>query len=523
MDLADRRVVAAATLAGAALRLAALVQMTESGDRWLGDSRVYKEITEGILAGRWIPDAWVWTPGYPLCAAPLAALIGSAPALILVSMISGAVLPLLVFGIGRSLGAARAGTLAAILLAFSPQSILASARPLSDSLGTTLLCWTALLALKSSGAKSKQGWCALLAGCTGGLAILTRPESVVAIPALAISALGLKVRRFHLLFAAGVLLVASPYVIALRQASGTWQLSLKPAMNIVKQRIYMEEEDYGLARGKWAEALRSFKNEQGEIDPRKLARSASTREYAAQGSAFQNWRGHVALGMKHLPAVERVLAGLGIAGLLVFGPLRGRFLFASLALPFLFAPFFVTPMGRFLLPVLPAHSWGISQLLARGLRLPRARRTLATALVGIAALAFIARGAIVSQGEARRYLWSIRLPEIESALAEGRVDDARRILEPSLRRDPDLPDVRKSQSRILQVEGHQAFAAGNLQSALQAFESAERITGPSPEIDFNLGVTLTRLGRSQEARPRFERAARSSNPMIAARAREALK
>ena len=523
MNLADRRVVIGATLAGAALRIAALIQMFEPGDRWLGDALVYKTITDGILAGKWIPDAWIWTPGYSLCAAPLAALIGAAPALLIVSLIAGATLPLIVFAIGKRLGDAPSGALAAILVAFSPECILASVHPLSDSLGTTLLSATALLALRSSNAKSHQAWSSFGAGCAGGLAILTRPEFLVAIPPIAVISLGLSVRRCHLLFAAGVLLVVAPYVIALHQASGTWQLSLKPAMNIIKQDVYTEEEDYGKARARWAGVLRSLQNENGETDPRKLANSASTSEYM-RGDAVGNWRSHANLGVENLSKIKRVLAVLGVIGLLFFGPLRGRFLFASLALPILTMPFFVTPMGRFLLPALPTHAWGIAVLLLHGLRpLPNVRRAIGPTLVGVAVLAFAARGTFLSQKAASRYLWSIHLPEIEWAIAEGRLDDARRMLEPSLRRHPNDPDVRKSHSRILQVEGHQAFAAGDLQSAVQAFESAEQMTGPSPEIDFNLGVLLTRLGRSQEARVRLERAAKGSNPMIAARAREALK
>jgi tetratricopeptide (TPR) repeat protein len=66
------------------------------------------------------------------------------------------------------------------------------------------------------------------------------------------------------------------------------------------------------------------------------------------------------------------------------------------------------------------------------------------------------------------------------------------------------------------AEGSQALAAGNLNAALTSFRRAAKIDPANPQIQFNLGLTLVRMGKLSQAIAPLKRAARE--PSLAAEA-----
>ena len=119
----------------------------------------------------------VYSPGLPLLMAAAKG-IGGQAALFLVVPLSGAVLVLTTWGIGRRLGSSAAGLIAALFVASSPAFLFMLVTPMSDVAAAA--CWAACFYfLLRPGAKP-----GILAGLSAGLAILIRPNLVwLAMPA----------------------------------------------------------------------------------------------------------------------------------------------------------------------------------------------------------------------------------------------------------------------------------------------------------------------------------------------------
>ncbi len=586
----------ASVAAGIVLRAWALYQTVQPVDAWAGDSVVYRDTILGFLRGRIDPDLWVWTPGYPLLCTPLAALLGAPAALHVVSFVAGSAVPLLAFLAGRALGDPVSASVAALALAFSPEVVLASTRPLSDSVALALLLlsfWLLLRHAAGVAAHSKKpaargarrrGHAALGlagAGLVAGLAALSRPESLIAVPILPFLSHGRRPSRAHAVFLVSAAAAVLPYVIGLRRESGVWGLSLKPAMNLLKLEVYERSPHYYRARAAWAETMKSVSDANGELIPRKLAEAAAPFMSFDPGLVLERWFGHLRVGLQQTRVEKIVLAVLGIAGLVLPGPLRPRLAFAVLSLPFAGVPLFVNPIGRFVLPALPGHAWGLGRLLQfLAKRVAALHPRAAAAAIATGTLLVAGRGIGYSHHEAGESTQKARLVEIEAAINEEELERAERLLGHFLRKTPKSPTGLLLRGRIEDVRGddaaaeatyreaiaegasplayaeflmlherlaeadsvmqrpgakipddvdswtvcaHIAFRLGRFDDALQAFTAAERIEGPTAESQFNIAIVLDRLGRLAESRACLERVAASGNPALADQARAALK
>ena len=118
-------------------------------------------------------DAWslvpVYSPGLPLLFAA-AKVVGGQEGMFWVVPISGALLVLATFGIGRRLGASRAGLVGAFLVATSPAVLFNFMDPATDVAvaGAWMVAFYLLL--------GESRWSALLAGLASAVAILIRPN-----------------------------------------------------------------------------------------------------------------------------------------------------------------------------------------------------------------------------------------------------------------------------------------------------------------------------------------------------------
>jgi 4-amino-4-deoxy-L-arabinose transferase-like glycosyltransferase len=160
-------------------------------------------------------------PGYPYAIALLAPRVGGEfRAAVLLSFLAGLLMPLALFGLARSVGLDRGeATLAAILAAASPLSILMSVRVTVDSLFPALLTLAFFLAAwrRGEGAAARPWWADVLTGVAAGLAFLVRGQALVAAPALVVV---LAMRRpgrgawaGPAIAAATAIVVASPFLI----------------------------------------------------------------------------------------------------------------------------------------------------------------------------------------------------------------------------------------------------------------------------------------------------------------------
>ena len=133
------RVVAGLGLLGAlVLRVVLVLRLSSPAAEWTGDARVYLRTAEAMRQFEWLPEAWVWPPGYAFAGLLLSPLGGLGPGLLAASVLGGVLLPALAFWLGHRWRRPVEGTIAAALLAFTPEAVLASTLALSDTLGLAL-------------------------------------------------------------------------------------------------------------------------------------------------------------------------------------------------------------------------------------------------------------------------------------------------------------------------------------------------------------------------------------------------
>jgi Ca-activated chloride channel homolog len=69
-------------------------------------------------------------------------------------------------------------------------------------------------------------------------------------------------------------------------------------------------------------------------------------------------------------------------------------------------------------------------------------------------------------------------------------------------------------------EGNERLSAGDAQGALRRYEAAERVVGGHPEIDYDRGDALFRLGKRTEARQAWQRSLEKSPRPLGSRAQQ---
>jgi predicted Zn-dependent protease len=244
-----------------------------------------------------------------------------------------------------------------------------------------------------------------------------------------------------------------------------------------------------------------------------------------------------------------------------------------LSLPFLAVPVFLTPSGRFLLPLLPGVAWGIGSLAER-----ISERVLARPAViagSLAAVGLAVLGTMSTREQASSLVWNATIREVETALTEADLARAERLLLRSSDRDAETPEFQSLLGRLHEakddaaaaeeayrkavrlggspvqladflarqgrfseanaclqslraappeetaywlLEGNLAFVAKRWDAAETALRKAEELGGPTQALAFNRALALVGAGRLAEARRQFDRAAAGPDSALAARA-----
>ena len=234
---------------GEAALLAALVAAA-AALRWLAwertvalynDGPVFLGLAQLFAAGEWRAAlAHPYHPLYPLAIAGTHALAPALPwedAAALVSVVAGAASVALLHAFLRDAAGRTAAATGAALLAVHPYAVAYSSDVMSDGLYLALFLAGATSLWK--GLRTGRARHAAAAGLFCGLAYLTRPEGLGIALAGGLLAAGGGLRRrgspraaaaLAGALGAATLLVASPYLLALRAESGTFALTRKKAL-----------------------------------------------------------------------------------------------------------------------------------------------------------------------------------------------------------------------------------------------------------------------------------------------------
>jgi len=176
-------------------------------------------------------------PLYSLVIAALSYLIpGSALAGQVVSLVSGSLLVVPIYLLGKDLFGQRAGFLTGIIVAFHPYLARVSADVLSEGLYVFLFAGAVCAAWKSLKTRSLVGL--FLTGILGALAYLTRPEGIGVVIVAGFWIFMIQrpspVQRRDLaalgLLVFGFLIFASPYLVYLKKDTGHWILTRKKSI-----------------------------------------------------------------------------------------------------------------------------------------------------------------------------------------------------------------------------------------------------------------------------------------------------
>ena len=145
-------------------------------------------IAENVSLGKLPPQDFFWPNGFPLFIALSSLIVGkTAMAGQAVSLISGSLLPLLVYLLTRDLFpqlGPPAGLLAALPMALAGQSILSSVVVMADIPALFWLTLTSWLLVQAPLRPNWSGGLMLAAGIALGLAVISRWASILAAPAL---------------------------------------------------------------------------------------------------------------------------------------------------------------------------------------------------------------------------------------------------------------------------------------------------------------------------------------------------
>lgn len=483
------------------LRAGYLVQAYEPPETWRGDPKTYRAIAEGLLRGELISDAWIWPPGYPILGILLSVPGGVSFGLMAASFLSGLALPALALWAGRAAQVPWTGFFAALILATDPTLVDSAARVLSESPQLALLAGS-LIALAAA-LRTKRHSLAILAGVAGGLSALSRPESLPAVALAPIAAVASAAKPFaprravlaSLLFGATALLVLAPFLWAFHSASGTWGLSLKLQMNVLKDDAFGRASDYAGARAGWDRELATYQDSEGQLDARRLAAAVSVRDYLSAPGMKAKYLENLRSAWDDADAARRVLWTFGLIGLIWPTPAgRGaRWIALATLVPFFVVPVVFAPMDRYGIAAIPGLAWGTGSLLARAQEFLERRVPRSTLVLPVGAgVLLVTLAAVTLPRRAREFHWVPRHFEISAALGAGDLDLAENIVQEGLRID-------QTDSRFLDTLGVIRERRGDGQGAEIAYRAALQ-DGRSPYPVIHLAGLLARTGRTDEAK-----------------------
>jgi len=437
--------------AGAAVRAIVLARTWEPSDAWRGDPRTYSDILEGLLAGRIDPATWIWPPAFPIAAAPIDLVFGPAVALHAIAWISGVATLALLVACGRWLRRPLPFGVAAFVLAFHPEAVLASARPLPGAFA--LLATVGAAAGLEASARGRGGRWAAAGGVAAAAAALSRPETAASIPLYATVALAARrsSARAVALWVTVAAVAIAPYAVGFRNAAGTWGLSLKPHLNVLKLETYAGGADFGERRVLWDSLLERFADADGRLDPRRVVEASDAGAYFLRPRIFRTAAANFAYAFRRDPLWSNLLWLGGLAGLAVGrGAGRERLYAVASATPVLAVAALFPPVERYALVVLPALGLGagfaIERLRPRLRRVPRPVRAAAVcALAGLGAVE-----AVRASADAH---WTGRYGEFLAAQAKGDLAEAEVILREAMRLDPGRPEPHEHLASLLRERG----------------------------------------------------------------------
>lgn len=475
-------------LAGAALRGFVLHQTYEPSEFWGGDARTYLETLEGLLRGVIVPAAYVWPPGYPLLALPMAPVLGAGQSLLIVAALTGMLTPAIVLIAGRAAGYPRLAGVVCAITAFYPEAIRASAQPLAGA--SALFAYLAALFVLEAGHRCGRRYLGVVAGGLGALATLTRSELVVGVALLGV--IGWfgrgRSRQVALLYAVTVALAILPWVLALHGASGAWALSLKPHFNVLRGRVYAGETGWIDQRTRWDDYVKGFNDEHGDFSPRLLASAVSPSEHVLSARIPSIYADHVRNAIGRTPPIAAVLWIVGLAGLLLVpgDQRRDRFLLLCSGTPLVLVPLFFPPTVRYTYTSIVPLAYGAGTLLLRGDRFVTSRRWRLRGLMPSLIAAFAVAGTVSALRQTRGAHW--RSGEFELELARGNLVAAGRLVDIGLHFDTE-------DSHVLEALGRLEEKRGQLTAAIDAYEQAAE-SGGDP---IHLAALLVRVGRYDRA------------------------
>jgi hypothetical protein len=419
---ADWLVLALLVALGAAVRLASTAYPRVV---W-GDEPYYLWIGQSLWAGAGLNtmgySAVHFPPLFPALAGGLAQATGSLlGASNLIFVVSGALLVAPLYALARAIYSPTAAWMVGLTVALFP-ALTSGVLAWGTLTEPIYLLWVgiAIYALFQALDQQPMRWRdAALLGAALGLAYLTRTEALVfVVAALALLLIGRLLRRDRIGPLAGrllltglvFLLVASPYLLTIRNSTGRWSLTGAAGMAFQTMTGLAENDAAAFDRATWG--LDPASGEVYLFAPSSEDESLAATVLADPAAMLHRLRrgateaGELFFSIKLLPLALALVAALGLF-VQPWQPrrLRGELaLLASLAAPLAYLPFFV--QERYLAGLLlPAMVWigagmwmlgltlaGTAQNLRRRPLSPAAQRSLLAAPAALLAVLLVALG-----------------------------------------------------------------------------------------------------------------------------------
>lgn len=170
----------------------------------------------------------------------------------LISLTLSSVTVIFVYLIGKTIYDSKTGLIGGLFFIVQPQCVMYSVDVLSDSTFLFFLVVSFYLGIKGGKEEKKFLWWCLGAGICSGLAYLTRPEGIFVVFFL----LGWYFLQWifhnkkitHFLAASGIVffaffLVATPYILFIKNHTGTWQISMKTSVVSMVRSLQKAKEE----------------------------------------------------------------------------------------------------------------------------------------------------------------------------------------------------------------------------------------------------------------------------------------
>jgi len=170
----------------------------------------------------------------------------------LISLTLSSFTVIFVYLLGKAIYDSKTGLVGGVFFVVQPLCVRCSVDVLSDSTFLFFLVVAFYLGIKGGKEEKKVLWWCLGAGICGGLAYLTRPEGIVVVFFLLgwyfLQWIFHNKKTTHFLAASSVLfcgffLLASPYILFIKNHTGTWQISMKASVVSMVRSLEKTKEE----------------------------------------------------------------------------------------------------------------------------------------------------------------------------------------------------------------------------------------------------------------------------------------